>query len=144
MISIRSNEFQALLTTYQMLSSMSRKGNCWDNAVAESFFGSLKTERVFFPSYKTREEARRDIIDYVEMFYNSKRRHSHLGYLSPREFEKMMELKKVCQSPTASNRKPTAKSAVPRISVQTNPGPGQEMASRTGMATRNTTSPCSM
>jgi putative transposase len=90
-----SNEFQALLTTYQMLSSMSRKGNCWDNAVAESFFGTLKTERVFFSSYKTREEARRDIIDYVEMFYNSKRRHSHLGYLSPREFEKMMELKKV-------------------------------------------------
>lgn len=90
-----SNEFQALLMTYQMLSSMSRKGNCWDNAVAESFFGSLKTERVFFSDYKTREEARRDIIDYVEMFYNSKRRHSHLGYLSPREFEKKMELKKV-------------------------------------------------
>lgn len=90
-----STEFQALITTYQMISSMSRKGNCWDNAVAESFFGSLKTERVFFTNYKTREEARRDITDYIEMFYNSKRRHSHLGYLSPREFEKMMAMKKV-------------------------------------------------
>ena len=77
-----------------MTSSMSRKGNCWDNAVAESFFGSLKTERVFFSKYKTREDARRDITDYIEMFYNSKRLHSHLGYLSPREFEKMMVMKK--------------------------------------------------
>jgi len=85
-----SNEFQVLLTAYGMISSMSRKANCWDNAVAESFFGSLKTERVFFSHYKTREDARRDVTDYIEMFYNSKRRHSHLGYLSPRDFEKMM------------------------------------------------------
>mgnify|MGYP000524115472 CR=1 FL=1 len=62
-----SKEFQALLTTYHMTSSMSRKGNCWDNAVAESFFGSLKTERIFFANYKTREEARMDITDYIEM-----------------------------------------------------------------------------
>ena len=88
-----SKEFQTLLTTYQMTSSMSRKGNCWDNAVAESFFGSLKTERVFFANYKTREEARMDITDYIEMFYNSRRLHSHLGYMSPREFEKMMAMK---------------------------------------------------
>jgi len=53
-----SEEFQALLTTHQMTNSMIRKGNCWDNAVAESFFGSLKTERVYFTNYKTREEAR--------------------------------------------------------------------------------------
>lgn len=90
-----SNEYQVLVTTYGMVSSMSRKGNCWDNAVAESFFGSLKTERVFFTNYRTREEARQDITDYIEMFYNSKRRHSYLGYLSPRDFEKMMRLKKV-------------------------------------------------
>ena len=64
---------------------MSRTGNCWDNAVAESFFGSLKTERIFFNNYKTREEARRDIFDYIEIFYNNKRRHSYLGYLSPME-----------------------------------------------------------
>ncbi len=89
-----SREFQDLLTEYGMISSMSRKGNCWDNAVAESFFGSLKTERVFFSKYKTREDARQDIIDYIEMFYNSRRLHSHLGYLSPREFEKIMKMKK--------------------------------------------------
>ena len=77
-----------------MISSMSRKGDCWDNAVAESFFGSLKTERVFFTNYNTRNEARTDIVDYIEMFYNSKRRHSYLGYLSPREYERMWLLRK--------------------------------------------------
>ena len=84
-------QFQTLLT-YHMTSSMSRKGNCWDNAVAESFFGSLKTQRVFFSNYRTREDNRRDITDDIEMFYNSGRLHSHLGYLSPREFEKMMAM----------------------------------------------------
>lgn len=82
-----SDDVQKLLKTYGVLSSMSRKGDCWDNAVTESFFGTLKTERVFFSNYKTRDEARRDIVDYIEMFYNSKRRHSHLGYVSPKEFE---------------------------------------------------------
>jgi putative transposase len=89
-----SLEFQTMLTTYGMISSMSRKGNCWDNAVAESFFGSLKTERVFFANYKTREDARKDITDYIEMFYNSRRRHSYLGYVSPREFEELQQLRK--------------------------------------------------
>jgi putative transposase len=89
-----SNDFQQMLKIHGMISSMSRKGNCWDNAVAESFFGSLKTERVFFSSYKTRDEARRDIVDYIEMFYNSNRRHSYLGYLSPKEFEESWLLKK--------------------------------------------------
>lgn len=89
-----SDDFQKMLTVHGMVSSMSRKGDCWDNAVAESFFGSLKTERVFFSSYQSREEARADIVDYIEMFYNSRRRHSSLGYISPRDFEKMMTLKK--------------------------------------------------
>jgi len=89
-----SNDFQKMLKIHGMISSMSRKGNCWDNAVAESFFGSLKTERVFFSTYKTREEAKRDIVDYIEMFYNSNRRHSYLGYLSPKEFEESWLLKK--------------------------------------------------
>lgn len=62
--------------------------------VAESFFGSFKTERVFDAGYRSRDDARRDIIDYIEMFYNSNRRHSYLGYLSPGEFEKRMALKK--------------------------------------------------
>ncbi len=89
-----SKKFQKELKMYGMISSMSRKGNCWDNAVAESFFGSLKTERIFFVNYKTRENARRDIVDYIEMFYNSQRRHSYLGYISPKEFEKQQLLKK--------------------------------------------------
>jgi transposase InsO family protein len=89
-----SNDFQNMLARYGMVSSMSRKGDCWDNSVAESFFGKLKTERVFDSTYLTREEARQDIVDYIEMFYNSKRRHSYLGYLSPKEFEKVMDMKK--------------------------------------------------
>ena len=74
---------------------MSRKGNCWDNAVAESFFGSLKTEQVLFAKYKTRDEARKDITDYIEMFYNSRRLHSYLGNVSPREFEDTYHRRKV-------------------------------------------------
>lgn len=90
-----STDFQNMLAMYGMISSMSRKGNCWDNSVAESFFGSLKTERVFFSNYKTRDAARQDVIDYIEMFYNSRRRHSYLGYVSPRDFEEMQRLEKV-------------------------------------------------
>jgi len=89
-----SHNFLNLLKAHKMLSSMSRKGNCWDNAVAESFFGSLKTERVYFTKYSTREDARRDVVDTIEMFYNSKRWHSYLGYLSPMAFEKRWYLKK--------------------------------------------------
>ena len=89
-----SHEFQNLLKNYGATSSMSRKGDCWDNAVAESFFGTLKTERVSWRSYQTREEAIRDIVDYLEMFYNSKRLHSYLGYVSPRQFEEIWYLGK--------------------------------------------------
>ena len=84
-----STDFQKMLGSYKMISSMSRKGDCWDNSVAESFFGSLKTERVFFSNYRTRDDAKKDIVDYIEMFYNSRRRHSYLGYVSPRQFEEM-------------------------------------------------------
>ena len=66
---------------------MSRKGNCWDNAVAESFFSSLKKERVKKHIYKTRELALTDVADYIDTFYNHKRRHSHLGGVSPEQFE---------------------------------------------------------
>lgn len=68
--------------------SMSRRGNCYDNAVAESFFSSLKKERIGRKIYRTREEARADIFDYIEVFYNRTRRHSYLGQMSPYEFEK--------------------------------------------------------
>jgi putative transposase len=67
--------------------SMSRRGNCWDNAVAESFFSSLKKERIKRRIYKTRDMAKADIFDYIEMFYNQSRRHSHLGGVSPEAFE---------------------------------------------------------
>lgn len=89
-----SKAFQKELRKHGLLSSMSRRGDCWDNSVAESFFGSLKIERIFDSVYKTRKEARKDIIDYIEMFYNSKRRHSYLGYLSPMDFEKLSVMKK--------------------------------------------------
>jgi transposase InsO family protein len=66
------------------------QGNCWDNAVAESFFGSLKKELVHHENYANREEAKRSIFEYLEVFYNRQRRHSSLGYLPPAEFERLM------------------------------------------------------
>lgn len=91
-IQYASSDFQKLLRGFEMTCSMSRKGDCWDNAVAESFFSKLKTERVFFADYRTRDEARRDIVDYIEMFYNSRRRHSYLGNVSPRRFEEIRQI----------------------------------------------------
>jgi transposase InsO family protein len=90
-----SRAFRKLLKQYGINGSMSRKGDCWDNAVVESFFGTLKSERVHWRSYQTREEARRDIVDYIAMFYNSHRLHSYLGYQSPDQFEKNGRLAKV-------------------------------------------------
>jgi len=86
-----SDLFRKELKKYGCTQSMSRKGNCWDNAVAESFFGTLKNELVHHEKYKTREQARLSIFDYIETFYNTKRSHSHLDYVSPDEFEKSME-----------------------------------------------------
>jgi transposase InsO family protein len=82
-----SGEFRQQLKAHGILASMSRKGNCWDNAVAESLFASLKTELDHQGAFQTREQARREIFEYVEVFYNGFRRHSTLGYVSPREFE---------------------------------------------------------
>jgi putative transposase len=67
---------------------MSRKGTCWDNAVAESFFHSLKVEAVHGITFRTKDEARRAVFDWIECFYNTKRRHFALGYLSPADFER--------------------------------------------------------
>ena len=69
--------------------SMSRSGNVWDNAVMESFFSSLKTERIARKVYRTRDHARTDVFDYIERFYNPTRRHSTIGYVSPMEFERI-------------------------------------------------------
>jgi transposase InsO family protein len=82
-----SKEYQKLLTQNGMICSMSRKGNCWDNAVVESFFHTLKTERTDEKHYRTRDEARYDVIDYIEMFYNCIRLHSSNGYKNPNSFE---------------------------------------------------------
>ena len=82
-----SIEYQAALKKMGIIVSMSRKGNCWDNAVMERFFGSLKSERTDQMNYQTREEAKSDVIDYIEMFYNSQRLHSTLGYVTPLQFE---------------------------------------------------------
>lgn len=81
-------DFQALLKVHGIECSMSRKGNCWDNAVAESFFHTLKVEQTHDQNYKTRQQAKQDIFEYIEVFYNRQRRHSYLDYLSPVEFEK--------------------------------------------------------
>jgi len=85
-----SDAFRAELKLHGCKQSISSKGDCWDNAVAESFFGSLKTELVHHEKYKTRAAARISIFDYIEMFYNRRRLHSFLNYLSPEEFEKSM------------------------------------------------------
>jgi len=82
-----SAEYQTLLTQTKMIGSMSRTGNCYDNAPMESFWGSLKTERVFHRRYATRAEAKSDIFEYIEVFYNRYRRHSALGYKSPVNYE---------------------------------------------------------
>jgi putative transposase len=76
------------MTDHGVVCSMSRPGNVWDNAAMESFFSSLKTERTALKLYRTRDEARADVFDYIERFYNPKRRDSTIGYMSPMEFER--------------------------------------------------------
>jgi putative transposase len=87
-----SEPFQRLLADHGVTCSMSRAGNVWDNAAMESFFSSLKTERTAAKTYRTRAQAKADVFDYIERFYNPTRRHSTLGYLSPMEFEMQAEL----------------------------------------------------
>ena len=82
-----SAAYKHLLAEYKMISSMSRKGNCYDNACIESFFGSLKNELVAFEKFLTRDQAKQRIFEWIEVFYNRVRRHSTLGYVSPVEFE---------------------------------------------------------
>jgi transposase InsO family protein len=82
-----SDDYRTKLRAHHICPSMSRKGDCWDNAVAESFFASLRAELVDHERYATRNEATKSIGDYIDNFYNVERRHSHLGYLNPMEFE---------------------------------------------------------
>jgi len=82
-----SEHFQGLLRENGITCSMSRAGEVWDNSAMESFFSSMKTERISRKAYRTREQARADVFDYIERFYNPTRRHSTLGYVSPVQFE---------------------------------------------------------
>lgn len=82
-----SGDYQKLLKRNGIVCSMSRKGNCWDNAAMESFFATLKTELIYHRNYETRAEAQSDIFEYIEVFYNRQRLHSALGYRSPVSFE---------------------------------------------------------
>ena len=82
-----SDNFQQLLNNHGILCSMSRKGDCWDNAAMESFFHTLKTECVYHERYQTREEAKISVFDFIEVFYNRQRKHSYLGYKSPEQYE---------------------------------------------------------
>lgn len=91
-----SQAFQALLAENDIICSMSGTGNCFDNAVVESFFHTLKTECVYFERYQNREQAKQSIFEYIEVFYNNQRRHSTLGYLSPTEFERRYYQQPLC------------------------------------------------
>jgi len=92
-IQYAAGDFRKLLRSRKIECSMSRRGDCWDNAVTESFFATLKKELVRTSDWKTREEARADIFEWIEVWYNRQRRHSSIGYLSPAEYE-MRSLRK--------------------------------------------------
>ena len=93
-----SKEFTDLLAEHEMVQSLSRPRQCWDNAVAESFFSSLKEELIHRQSWATRAQARRAIVDYIEVFFNRRRLHSSLGYLSPAEYEARIHHHKAAQA----------------------------------------------
>lgn len=86
-VQYRAHEYQQLLKDHGVQCSMSRKGNCWDNAVAESFFSRFKVELIYAECYKTIKETQAGVFEYIEMFYNRQRRHSAIGYMTPYEFE---------------------------------------------------------
>jgi putative transposase len=90
-----SPKYRKLLTLLGMVASMSRKGNCYDNAPMESFWGTLKNELVFHCHYRTREEAIREITEYIEVFYNRQRCQKRLGYLSPAAYERLFNMKSI-------------------------------------------------
>ncbi|GAB6138511.1 hypothetical protein JCM15060_17000 [Halanaerobaculum tunisiense] len=87
-----SHEVQNLFKQHSIRSSMSRKGHCWDNAVAESFFSTLKTELVYHKKYLTRNQARLDIFEYIAGYYNKVRLHLYLNYMSPKNYEKKRKM----------------------------------------------------
>jgi putative transposase len=86
-----SNDYQQVLTEHGISCSMSRKGNCYDNAVMESFFATLKQELIYRRQYRSRKDTKQDIFEYIQVWYNRKRRHSSLEYLSPEQFENKIQ-----------------------------------------------------
>jgi len=84
-----SEQFQRLMADHGVVCSMSRSGNVWDNAAMESFFSSMKTERIARKVYRTWDQARADVFEYIERFYNPRRRYSTIGYISPMEFKRL-------------------------------------------------------
>jgi putative transposase len=104
---LTSEQFQKLFTEHVITCSMSRSGDCWDNAAMESFFSTLKTERTSWKNYQSRDEARAGVFDYIERFYNPRRRHSTLGYLSPADYEEAGALRlKVVSSESVAAQPP--------------------------------------
>ncbi len=90
-VQYRGHDYQNALRDYGLRCSMSRTGNCWDNAVMESFFSRLKVELIYAENYQTTEQARTGIFEYIEMFYNRRRRHSAINYMSPTDYEEQFE-----------------------------------------------------
>ena len=86
-----SSDYQKMLKSFSFICSMSRKGNCWDNAVAESFFHTMKTELVYTERYVTRKIAKQSIFQYIEVYYNRVRRHSTIGSIAPDVFENQLK-----------------------------------------------------
>ncbi|WP_158606911.1 IS3 family transposase, partial [Paenibacillus ginsengarvi] len=86
-----SEDYRKKLESYHMRTSMSRRGNCYDNACIESFHSLIKKELIYCTRFQTKEQARQEIFEYIELFYNRKRIHSSLGYLSPAQFSKQFE-----------------------------------------------------
>jgi transposase InsO family protein len=111
----------AKLTEYGMAASMSRKGNCWDNAPTESFFNSLKNERVHGTTYATRADAQADLFEYIEVFYNRSRRHSTLGYSSPVRFLENWISEHAAQQPMAAQARPAGRRSSTGTSSMTTP-----------------------
>ena len=87
-----SNRYKSLLSENAIRQSMSNNGNCYDNAIAESFFKTLKTELIYHKRYKTREEAKLDLFEYIEVFYNRERLHSALDYKTPIEYGRLLNV----------------------------------------------------
>jgi len=90
-VQYHGHEYQYALREYGLRCSMSRAGNCWDNAVMESFFSSQKVELIYAENYQTVDQARSGVFEYIEMFYNCKRRHSAINYMSPTDYEEQFE-----------------------------------------------------